>query len=215
MRWKLSTIAPTNKFIDTKPPMNIHVIKNKAAGEKSFRTGAWPGSLASIPAHMKSSQPSPVEEMYSSIIAEWKSSNEPSAGLSHAVGGGWPAVAPPCASSARSCLKPSSSHIVRSRILGSVHEPKESAKSCIPETAKTNWMARTTLVTLSTAGSALTSVIRMSFIPSFRASNRRGLSTRSRRISRSASKGGYQSLSSCNKEATTITKSSWFQRFLK
>ena len=63
MREKLSTIAPTKRFIATKAPTNIQMMKKKAIGEKSLRTGASPGPTASMPDHMKSSQPSPVEAM--------------------------------------------------------------------------------------------------------------------------------------------------------
>jgi hypothetical protein len=75
--------APTKRLIATKQPTIIHAMKKKAASEASLRTGAMSTAVASIPAHMKSSQPSPVEATYSTSIASKTLSKEPHAGLSH------------------------------------------------------------------------------------------------------------------------------------
>ena len=75
--------VPTKRLSAKKAPKNIHAMKKSAEGEKSLRCGATPGPTASIAWYITSSQPSPVDMMYSSSMALPKESKEPKAGLSH------------------------------------------------------------------------------------------------------------------------------------
>ena len=59
MRVKLSTTVPTKRLRATKLPTSIHSIAKIAAAERSLRTGACPGSVAAIIAHIGSSHESP------------------------------------------------------------------------------------------------------------------------------------------------------------
>ena len=123
MALNVSTIAPTKRLSAMKAPKNIHAIEKSAAGEKSFRTGIWPGAEAAIAWNISVSQRSP-EVCKKSVRLAWpKSSNALPGGLAHRY--------------------PWSSQWCLPLIVGSSwHIAKVPAKSCMPRMAKTLWMKK-------------------------------------------------------------------------
>ena len=158
---------------------------------------------------------------YSSRIAAPKSSNEPISGSDHTLR--WPppsrakrfsshVVAPNTwGPSTLPLALLSSRHSALVSMVGSEQEASVPMKSCMPNMAKTSWMARMTPKTLLTAGIALKSEVMISFMPALRATRRSGRRMRATRSTRSGRSSGTASARRTRMEMRTMVKSRTFQ----
>ena len=96
-------------------------------------------------------------------------------------------------------------------MLSSVHAPNLPANICMPMMAKTTWKTKTTAKTSTTEGRVLMREVIRIFMPGWRASSRRGRSTRRMRRHLSFPNTGTMSASSPRIEIITMKKSRMFQ----